>query len=245
MPPILTQMSNSPPHILCLHGGGTSAAIFRGQTRKVRSVLGSHFNFHFVDAPIEAGPGPGVLPYFEDSGPFFRWFSDNGGTEAEWKIELDNINKSLEMQLTEQGRKTNDISGLMSFSQGTVTAALLLHQARSGNPSWKGLRFAILFCGGSRVDVFGMIREKLRVPSVHLHGLQDPWVAKSRMLTDCFHPDAAVIMEFDEGHCIPTKAKDIERIATLTIEASQEFPRRRLRQRVIPSIFDKTDDNHV
>ena len=52
--------------------------------------------------------------------------------------------------------------------------------------------------------------------------VKDPWVAKSKTLTDYFHPDVAAVIEFDGGHCIPTKAKDIERIAALAIEAIQK-----------------------
>lgn len=218
-------MPTSLPHILCLHGGGTSAAIFTAQTRKVRSALGSHFCFHFADAPIEAGPGPGVLPCFRDSGPFFRWFSDGVATEVDWSTELNTVNKSSEIQLIGQGRRTADIAGLIGFSQGTITAALLLHQARHGDPKWKGLRFAILFCGGCREDLVGMIGEKFQVPTVHLHGLDDPWLANSRILAKCFHSNAAVVMEFDGGHHIPTKTIDIERIAVLAVKASQERPR--------------------
>ena len=70
---------------------------FSGANLQNTLIVGTSLQFLFFDAPIETGLGPGALPYFEDFGPFFRLFSDNEATKAGWKIELDNINKLLEM----------------------------------------------------------------------------------------------------------------------------------------------------
>ncbi|KKZ68223.1 hypothetical protein EMCG_06114 [[Emmonsia] crescens] len=61
------------PSILCLHGSGTSAAIFKIQTIRLRRELQHRFSFVFIDAPFETDPGPGVLPVFADAGPYFTW----------------------------------------------------------------------------------------------------------------------------------------------------------------------------
>jgi pimeloyl-ACP methyl ester carboxylesterase len=60
------------PRILCLHGGGTSAYIFAVQTIRLRRLL-PQYEFIFVSGPFESVAGPGVLPYFEGMGPFYRW----------------------------------------------------------------------------------------------------------------------------------------------------------------------------
>lgn len=220
-------MPTSRARILCLHGGGTSAAIFFAQTRRIRSALQSHFTFLFVDGPIEAGPGPGVLPYFEDSGPFYYWFSGAVvASDAARNAEVDAASRSIEVALAARGEATRDIVGVMGFSQGTITASLLLQRAQSGDASWAGLRFGILLCGGGQEELLG-VNGELEVPSVHLHGLNDPWLANSRSLAKCYHPDAAVVMEFDGGHHIPTEAREIEQLAALVIEVSQDRSRRR------------------
>lgn len=210
------------PPILCLHGGGTSSAIFSVQTRQLRSVLQAHFTFVFVNAPIETGPGPGVLPYFEGSGPYFSWLSGSATSEAVRSVELEAINSSIGRALARRGMKSVDVVGVMGFSQGGDAASLLLWQAQGGEERWSGLRFGIVICGRGQEDVVGVIGERLEVPSLHLHGLRDPWLAGSRVLTKCFQPDNAVVMEFEGGHHIPTKRKDIERLAALAVEINKE-----------------------
>ncbi|EEH03892.1 conserved hypothetical protein [Histoplasma capsulatum G186AR] len=61
------------PSILCLHGSGTSAAIFKIQTIRLRRELQHRFSFVFIDAPFQTDPDPGVLPVFADAGPYFTW----------------------------------------------------------------------------------------------------------------------------------------------------------------------------
>ena len=45
---------------LCLHGQGTSAAVFRSQTAPFRSRLPSDYTFDFVNAPFPCKPYPGI-----------------------------------------------------------------------------------------------------------------------------------------------------------------------------------------
>ncbi|OAX78113.1 hypothetical protein ACJ72_07582 [Emergomyces africanus] len=61
------------PSILCLHGSGTSAAIFKTQTIRLRRELQHRFSFVFINAPFETDPGPGVLPVFAEAGPYYTW----------------------------------------------------------------------------------------------------------------------------------------------------------------------------
>ncbi|PVH70208.1 hypothetical protein DL98DRAFT_437483 [Cadophora sp. DSE1049] len=207
------------PCILCLHGGGTSAAIFSAQTRGIRLALKAHFNFIFVDGPIASGPGPGVLPYFEDSGPFFRWFSNFNSTKVVAEAELKNLNKSIDFELARQNKKATDVQGVLGFSQGAVVAALILRDAEYGEDArWANIRFATLVCGAGGSQFADMVKEKLTCPSIHVYGLMDPWVSRSKQLMKYFHPDTLEAIEFRGAHHIPAASGDIQRLALLMIE---------------------------
>ncbi|TLD33516.1 hypothetical protein PspLS_00244 [Pyricularia sp. CBS 133598] len=61
--------------ILCLHGDGTNASIFAAQTRHLSRALAPHnIELVHVTAPFECQAGFGVSPFFDDCGPFYRWF---------------------------------------------------------------------------------------------------------------------------------------------------------------------------
>ncbi|KAF6235125.1 hypothetical protein HO173_006752 [Letharia columbiana] len=222
-----TTMPPPRPSILCLHGSGTSAAIFSAQTRRLRSALRPYFDLIFVDAPIPSPPGPGVLPFFSDSGPYYKWFSPTTTTttttttvEARQRTtsEIAAVTAAIERGLAKQGRRVAEMAGVLGFSQGTVAAALLLWLGRGGEGGWAGLRFGVMLCGGCRADVVGMIGDRLAVPTVHLHGLADPFLHASRLLTECFRPEFLTVMEFEGGHHCPSGEGDVDRLAGLVVE---------------------------
>ncbi|KAL9623829.1 MAG: hypothetical protein Q9160_001820 [Pyrenula sp. 1 TL-2023] len=141
-----TPISPSLPTILCLHGAGTSARIFRFQLRNLTTALRSHFNFLFLDGPIPSPPGPGVLPYFEGVSPYYRWVSYVGkdGPKSKEAVEKDWEEVKGEGGVVErlrglanatkregEGEGGGEIVGVLGFSQGCrVAAGLLLRQAR-------------------------------------------------------------------------------------------------------------------
>lgn len=80
------------PLIACFHGGGSNSEIFEIQCFRLQEKLQSDFRFMYFDAPFTCPAGPGVLPAFEDYGPFRTWFkksedgteiSDGSGNEPE------------------------------------------------------------------------------------------------------------------------------------------------------------------
>jgi pimeloyl-ACP methyl ester carboxylesterase len=220
--------NSSLPQILCLHGGGTSAAIFYAQTRNIRRALRYHFNFIFVDAPTECGPGPNVVPYFADSGPYYRWFSTEAGVSLKQRVsEVDAGNRTLERALKSNGVRTKDIAGVMGFSQGTIVSTMLLLQAQLGESAWSGLKFGILVCGACGEEFKQLIGEEIRIPTIQVHGLDDPYVDSSRMLTENFHPEKTTIMEFDGGHHMPSDSRDTEALASIVIEMSRKALKKR------------------
>ncbi|KAL5044395.1 hypothetical protein BDW71DRAFT_209400 [Aspergillus fruticulosus] len=58
------------PRILCLHGGGVTAKVFRLQSRTLIKQLQPHFRLCFADGPFLSEPGPGMIPTYQHYAPF-------------------------------------------------------------------------------------------------------------------------------------------------------------------------------
>jgi predicted esterase len=143
------------PRLLCLHGGGTTAAIFRAQLRAFAAPLAA-FRLVFADAPFLCDAGPGVLPVFADAAPFRRWLRWIPGDHA----ALDDGAARDEVWWQLRGAMDGDDAAggagewvaLVGFSQGAKVAASLLYEAqwraqngvRDATPDWK---FAVLMAG--------------------------------------------------------------------------------------------------
>lgn len=119
------------PKILCLHSAGSSAAIFKVQGRRIFPPLRKDFTFEFVDAPFASKPGPGILPTYGDSGPFWRWQCDIQAiegfdiSEVEVWQERDKVREQILGKLREMG---DSVIGILAFSQGArVATGLLLY----------------------------------------------------------------------------------------------------------------------
>ena len=117
------------PRVLCLHGGGTSAAIFKIQTRYLQWSLGKTFEFVFFDAPWPSPPGPGVVPVFEEMGPFFRWAKPDDYEVEEIEPAPPKLEDLLRRVLRSDG---GEWVGVMGFSQGGRLAAGLLRECQEG-----------------------------------------------------------------------------------------------------------------
>ena len=152
------QVPNPPdnrPRLLCLHGGGTTGAIFRAQLRAFTAPL-SAFRLVFADAPFLCDAGPGVLPVFADAAPFRRWLRWIPGTHP--ALDDDAARDEIWWQLREAmdgddaAGGAGDWAALVGFSQGAKMAASLLYEAqwraqrglREARPDWK---FAVLMAG--------------------------------------------------------------------------------------------------
>ncbi|KKK12618.1 hypothetical protein P175DRAFT_0505728 [Aspergillus ochraceoroseus IBT 24754] len=141
------------PRILCLHGGGVTAEVFRLQSRSLIKQLQRHFRLCFVDGPFLSDPGPGMIPTFQNYAPFRRWLCwkpDHHPNDAEEIIN--EIDRALQAAMAADDAKgaTGEWAGLMGFSQGGKICASLLYRqqiraeklgtARSGSR----FRFAVL-----------------------------------------------------------------------------------------------------
>ena len=210
------------PQILCLHGRGTSADIFSAQTRHVRLALKNRAELIFVQGDHETGPGPGVAPIFLDSGPFFSWLAQDpvATTKADLMTEMSSVSQSIVKQLEAKGSDPTDIVGLMGFSQGSIIALMLLLQAQLGDPRWANVKIGVLVCGAARDELMASFEElKIRAASVHVHGLEDPFLPSSKRLTEIFDNDAMHVIEFAGGHHMPQAKEDNDRIANLIMRA--------------------------
>ncbi|TLS21865.1 uncharacterized protein PpBr36_09634 [Pyricularia pennisetigena] len=143
------------PRILCLHGGGTNAAIFRTQCRQVSRSLEPHFRLVYVEAPYASLPGPDVVPVYADCGPFKRWFPDGEGySDADVIRAIDaSVREAMQNDDARIGSPGPWV-GLLGFSQGAKLAASLLYrqqQRAARHPERVGLsenwRFGVLLAG--------------------------------------------------------------------------------------------------
>ena len=146
------------PRILCLHGGGTNAAIFESQCRGIIAQLKHEFRLVFADAPFTSRAGPDVMAVYHEWGPFRRWLrwqSQNPNLPAEEIVQ--SIDQSLldAMRQDDERGATGEWAALLGFSQGAKLSASLLYrqQVRNALPTRNhtaqipNFRFGVLLAG--------------------------------------------------------------------------------------------------
>lgn len=231
------------PRILCLHGGGTSAMIFKIQTMKLASILRHHFHLVFVDAPFPCPAGREVLPVFEDCGPYYRW------TPVKEGDDVARVRTVLRKALIEESDGMPFV-GVLGFSQGgMLSAGILMEQFQSGG----GLggedvkfKFGVFLVPGfppisvdSRYTPLGEpysygggdddenYWDTIDVSSVHLQGKRDTVLSKSQALAKCFRDEGVdadgkeitkTVFEFDVGHHMPTTMEETRLLANAILK---------------------------
>lgn len=81
------------PHILCLHGGGTNARIFRVQCRVLEAQLKNKFRLCYAEAPFASNAGPDVLSAYK-----------NGGLSKDGCAGYQNSQRSMSRQQSKKSR---------------------------------------------------------------------------------------------------------------------------------------------
>ncbi len=222
----MVESSDRLPRLLCLHGGGTSALIFKIQTRRLQWALRSQFKLVFADGPFPSGAGPGVLPAFADCEPYFRWLIPESQTPEQ---DQRRVRQVLKKVMKDDG---GEFVGVLGFSQGArLTAGLLADQeeriSAEGMPNWK---FGVMICGSfpplslslarapstkpsQGIDEFGETREPdedeiIHVPSVLVRGTLDQHCERGRRLTKYFDQESSISLVFKMGHHLPGAAGD-------------------------------------
>lgn len=200
------------PSMLCLHGAGTSAQIFQCQASRIQQTLERRLNFVFIDGPFECQPGPGVLPFFADCGPFFSW-------ECLQSLQSDRMaNETLKL-LTQTFEDCKDagseVVGLMGFSQGARVVAGILQS--SGIEQFASLKFGVLLNATyPPMLISGHLQANARVyiPTIHVHGVFDEYLPQSRKLLGiCFLKDISTLLELHIGHQLPSQRLDVDNLA--------------------------------
>lgn len=226
------------PRILCLHGGGTNARIFRVQCRVLERMLRPHFRLVFAEAPWPARPGPDVTAVYKDYGPFKAWLrvrADDPPSDAYQTVEGIKNSLSAARHTDDRQGARGDWIGLLGFSQGAhLAASILANQQVLGNGTEPAYRFAVLLAGrgplrwlhsdihapAGFVDaaqcttgqeaVMNSTQYRVRIPTVHVHGMADPGLElHRRLLYEHFDWVSTVLVEWDGDHRVPIKAKDV------------------------------------
>ncbi|KAF2146585.1 uncharacterized protein K452DRAFT_218179 [Aplosporella prunicola CBS 121167] len=121
------------PRLLCLHGGGVTAEVFRLQARAFVSALSPYFRLVFADGPFFCDAGPGVLPVYADLGPYRRWLRwQPHHLDVDSETTVEEIRYQLELAMEEDDRRgaVGEWAGFLGFSQGGKLAASLLFEAQ-------------------------------------------------------------------------------------------------------------------
>ncbi|KAI9751184.1 MAG: hypothetical protein M4579_006163 [Chaenotheca gracillima] len=219
------------PRILCLHGSGSNAEIFKCQTRLIRHQLRGSFEFVFVDGPFLSDPGPGILPTFAEDGPFFQWAAKHSGQDETRAVQhvLGNV---------AQQPGSERFVGLLGFSQGTRVVAGVLRAQQRGALKLGGrrpvqFRFGVLCMGGGRAcfpmelvsptapaaKVVDREDALIQMPTLHVHGLTDPIYPKSKeLVVQFFAPQSATVLEVDAGHHLPRRTQDVACVCRQILE---------------------------
>ena len=161
----------SNPRILCLHGGGVNASVFRAQCRALISSLTPQFRFVFVDAPFACAPHAAIAPVYGDYGPFFRWlrFEDHHAAVDAREAAAQILAQCRAVMDDDPG--TGEWVGLLGFSQGAKVAASLLWLQERLAPRPLPLlsvdvrfKFAVLLAGGPPLVILDPTRAAEDVP---------------------------------------------------------------------------------
>lgn len=229
------------PRILCLHGGGTNARIFRAQCRALIHALAPYYRLCFAEAPLPSVPGPDVTSVYQDWGPFKAWMPLSAMGDCHYS-DFQSIEDSLRQAMDDDDAlgASGKWVGLLGFSQGAkISAALLYYQQRAPNfcaslfPD--ELRFAVLMAGRGPLVTFDpwsrqsaqreTHAELLSIPTLHIHGLQDEGLPLHRELMDVYcDQQTARLVEWDGDHRVPIKTADVKAVvqAILEIDRSQD-----------------------
>ena len=236
------------PRILCLHGGGVTGDVFRAQARALIKYL-PDFRLVFADGPFFCDPGPGIVPVYQDCGPFRRWLR---WLKEHPEIDDDSATEEIYYAIETCKREdegTGPWVGLLGFSQGAKLAASVLydqqiHMEKEGKAD-TDYKFAVLlagrnplvsFCEYSKspalVDAGGVSEgfqydgdspHKVRLPTIHVHGLADAGLHLHRKLLNQYHDTkTATVIEWDGAHRVPIKKVDVEKITTEVYRIARE-----------------------
>ncbi|AEO68735.1 uncharacterized protein THITE_2054654 [Thermothielavioides terrestris NRRL 8126] len=214
------------PILVFLHGAGTSASIFRLQSRRLAAQLSPHFDLVYLDAPHACPAGPGVLPFFEGCGPYLRWVDDEAPERerAYWAEgeggDVDRLVREVRGLGSSGGSGRRRVVGVVGFSQGAKVGMEVVRRlegmGRMGEEeegNGVDVKVVVAVCGTAPFQGGGDEREKgfrgslekgvVKAASVHLIGEDDPWRPESEKLVEFFDEARRKVIVFEGGHQMP------------------------------------------
>jgi len=206
--------------ILALHSFRTNSTIFETQL-KLSGLLKEVENVAdvtFIDAPNQAsGPIPEDVASNFPKMEYFEWWNAERDSAGRWHYE--NAQKSLD-KIDQVCRQFGPFDGIMGFSQGAATAALLAGMQRQQSSKQQkeemerkrvvtelanepSLKFVICFAGIKvRDPALELYYKELgSLPSLHVIGSKDPIKYLNNKLVECF--ERPVVLNHDRGHVVP------------------------------------------
>lgn len=225
-----------------------TAEVFKMQARALVAYL-PDFRLVFADGPFFCDPGPGIVPVYEDYGPFRRWLR--------WlpeHVEIDDESAIEEVMYNIETCKRGDEGhgpwvGLLGFSQGAKLSASLLYdqqiRMQEDGHAPTDYKFAVLLAGRSPLVSFcdhsrhpalvtaGQISEGfeykgesphvLSIPTIHVHGLADKGLHLHRRMLKQYHdPRTSTIIEWGGDHRVPLRSADVDPIAQEIYRVARE-----------------------
>ncbi|KAI1385363.1 serine hydrolase FSH [Hypoxylon trugodes] len=246
------------PRILCLHGGGTNARIFKAQCRIISRVLAPYFRFVYAEAPYSSTAGPDVMSVYAEHGPFkrwLRWLPDQPETDDYTAIADIDAMLDAAIDADDLAGATGPFVGILGFSQGAKMAASILFRqqiraSRLGRAhAGSDFKFGVILAGRAPIvnldpGVFqssmlvgagqvGLSRSPdlmelvsgnhiLRIPTIHVHGLNDPGLNLHReLLEEYCDPMTTRLVEWSGGHRVPIKGSDVKPLVDQIIDVAK------------------------
>jgi hypothetical protein len=200
--------------------------------------------------------GPGIIPVYEDFGPFrrwLRWLPEHPPIDAASAIDEIWFNINDAMEADDRAGGTGEWVGLLGFSQGGKLSACLLYeqqvkeQSEGRDPKRPHWRFAILFAaraplvsmrpetdGNKALVSPGDISEGfenveadddshiLKIPTVHVHGLQDAGLhLHQRLMKQYCDPTTTTLVEWNGTHRVPIMKADVAKVTEALLDVAK------------------------
>jgi len=187
--------------ILCLHGSRQSAAILQKRCKTLIKKCSPVAELAFLDAPHKCQG--------DDAQDSFCWWLPGlakGEAHPEWAAQWAASHAILCNVLQEAAAVGRPFDGVLGFSNGAATAAILLTSQPEACQSCQ-LQFALL-AGGYLPNILEGLGFKLEVPSLHMQGAGDALVTPQQheQLQGLFIQP--LVHTHDQGHVIPQRAAD-------------------------------------
>ncbi|KAJ4304765.1 hypothetical protein N0V90_000293 [Kalmusia sp. IMI 367209] len=153
------------PTLLAFHGSGSNGTIHTVQLARLSRFLKPYFEIESLTAPLPSSAGPGILPFFDGCGPYYRWIPPTEALSTTKMREhtatmLPSIEDLVRTTVSNIRAKGGKVVGLIGFSQGTRVVAGLLKGSQirealvkegkdAGGLEWLDFKFALSVCSSS------------------------------------------------------------------------------------------------